>query len=229
MRHSQTEQTKKERQQEAKREGHLYVVIQLACERHFAEQLEESCHFELADFYGVRHYRVHKRTPFEDFKEMVSRDFGIAKHHQRFWLWSQRQNGTTRIEKPLETESGKIKTVLDLRAFREGNLPAASQKTALMTVKLFLETPDLGDVLRPLQQTELLIFIKHYDPGLGRLSCVGHLFVEKSVEIQRILDKAKTMAGLAQYADVIEFEEVDSYLHITCPSSQPDRTAAKVS
>ena len=228
MRHCQTEQTKKEKRQEEKSEGHLYVVIQLACERHFAEQLGEICYFDLADFDGVQHYEVHKRTPFEDFKEMVSRDFGIAKHLQRFWSWCPRQNGTTRIEKPLETESGEIKTVLDLKAFREKNIPLASQKTALMTVKLFLETPDVGDVLRPLQQTEFLIFIKHYDPKLRRLSYVGRLHIKKMMLIRAILEKAKKLAGLPQNADVIGFEEVKFYPHVTCPQLQPGDTAERV-
>ena len=133
MRPWQIKQAKKERRQEEKREGHLYVAIKLACERHFAEQLGESCYFGLADFDDVQHYRVHKKTPFEDFKEMVSRDFGIAKHLQRFWLWTQRENGTTRIERHLETGFGEIKTVLDLKAFKERDLSPVFEKTALMT------------------------------------------------------------------------------------------------
>ena len=228
MRHCQAEQTKKERRQKEKREGHLYVAIQLACEKHFAEQLGESYYFDLADFDGVQHYRVHKRTPFEDFKEMVSRDFGVAKHLQRFWSCYLRQNRTTRIEKPLPSKPGEIKTVLDLVAFKEKNIPPAAQETALMTVKLFLETPDVGDVLHPLQQTEFLIFIKHYDPKLRRLSYVGHLYVEKMMLIRSILDKARNLAGLSQNTDIIGFEELKFCPQVSCPQLQPDDTAAKV-
>ena len=219
---------RKERRQEAKKEGHLYVVIKVAGERHFAEQLGESCYFDLVDFDGVQNYRVHKKTPFEDFKEMISRDFGIAKHLQRFWSWTLRQNGTTRIEKPLEAVSGKIKTVLDLAAFRERHLPPASEKTALMTVKLFLETPDVGNVLHSLRQTEILIFIKHYDSRLRRLSYVGHLYVEQSMQIRKILKKAKRLAGIPQNADIIGFEELKFSPQVTCPHLQPDHTAAMV-
>ena len=226
--YGQAEQTEKEKRQKEKQEAHLYVVIKLACEKHFAEQLGESYYFDLANFDGVQHYRVHKKTLFEEFKEMVSRDFGIAKHLQRFWLWTQRQNGTTRIEKPLETGSVELKTVLDLKAFKERNLPPASEKNALMTVKLFLETPDIGDVLRPLQQSELLIFVKHYDPKLRKLAYVGHLFVEKTMQIRTILDKAKKLAGLAQDADVIGVEEVKFNPSVTCAELQPAQTAERV-
>ena len=203
-------------------------MIKLACEKHFAEQLGESCCFGLVDSDGVQHYRVHKRTTFEEFKEMVSRDFGIAKHLQRFCSWTKRQNRITRIEKPLETGSGEIKTVLDLAAFRDRILPSAAEKTALMTVKLFLETPDVGNVLRSLQETEFLIFIKHFDLKPKRLSYVGCFYVEGTTEIQRILDKAKELAGIPQNVDIIGFKEKKSYPHVTSPHLHPDHTALQV-
>ena len=228
MTYRQAGQARKERRREQKREGHLYVVIKVACEKHFVEQLGQNCYFGLADFDSVQQYRVHKRTPFEDFKEMISRDFGIAKHLQRFWSWTQRQDGTTRIEKSLETGSGEIKTVLDLAAFRERNLPPASEKTALMTVKLFLGTPDVGNLPRPLQQTEFLIFFKQYESKFDKLSYVGHLFVENSMQIRKILDTAKELAGLSQNADIVGVKEEKFYPRVTCTHLQPDYTALQV-
>ena len=204
------------------------MVIKLAYEKQFAEQLGQNCCFDLTDFDGVHHYRVHKRTPFEDFKEMVSRNFGVDKHLQRFWSWTLRQNGTSRIEKPLETGSGEIKTVLDLKAFRERDPSTVYEMTAFMTVNLFLETPDVSDVPRPLQQTEFLISVKHYDPRFGRLSYAGRLYIEESTQIQRILDEAKEQAGLPQNADIIGFKEEKSYPHVTCPHLHPDHTALQV-
>lgn len=203
------------------------MVIKLACEKHFAEQLGDSYHFDLADFNHVKSYRVHKKTPFEDFKETISNDLGIPKHLQRFWLWNQRQNGTLRISKPLEMSTVELNTVLDLRHFKEKSLTGSTEKNALMTIKLFLETPD-GENLHPLRGSELLIFVKLYNPKIRKLSYIGHLFVEKTSPFRLILERAKKLAGLVSDADVVGFEEVKYDPSVICSDLSPSQTPEKV-
>lgn len=69
-----------EKQHKEKQEAHLCVNIRLATEFHFISQIGQSCDCNSASLDAVKQHRVHKNTPFEDFKEIVSKNFGIPKH-----------------------------------------------------------------------------------------------------------------------------------------------------
>eukprot|EP00210_Caulerpa_lentillifera_P006772 g6471.t1 len=229
------EQLEKERRQKEKKEAHLYVVIKLACEKHFAEQLGESYYFDLANFDAVKNYRIQKKTPFEDFQQMVSKDFGVPKHFQRFWLWIYRTNNTMRVSKPLNEIGSELKTVLDLRHYKEKTLNHFPEKNALMTIKLFLESPSesalnggmAGGALRAIPKNELIIFMKYYDPVCRKLSYLGHMFVEKNCPFRLIFERAKKMAGLKTEEDVICFEEVKHSPTVVCTELPPEATPEK--
>eukprot|EP00210_Caulerpa_lentillifera_P006758 g6458.t1 len=233
--HLEVELLKKENEKKEKKEAHLYVVIKLACEKHFAEQLGESCYFDLANFDAVKNYRIQKKTPFEDFQRMVSKDFGVPKHLQRFWLWIYRTNNTMRVSKPLNEIGSELKTVLDLRHYKEKASNHLPQKNALMTIKLFLESPSestlsggmVGGALRAIPRNELLIFMKYYDPVRRKLSYLGHLFVEKDCPFRLIFERAKKMAGLKTEEEVIGFEEVKHSPTVVCTELPPDATPDK--
>lgn len=135
------EQTEVEKQR-MKEEAHFYVRITLATEFHFAEQMGKTYYADLADVNALKHYQIHKMTPFEDFKEMVRKDYKIPTHLQRFWLWSKRRNNTVRVSEPLIEDEIDLKTVLDLRHFRDKDFPSNQTKYALLTIVLFLEAPE---------------------------------------------------------------------------------------
>ena len=224
----QTELFEKEKRQKEKQDAHLHVNIKLATEKHFKEQLGETYYSDLANFEEVTTYRLHKKTRFEDFKERVSQDFGIPTHLQRFWLWMHRQNGTVRIDKPLEPMSEKIETVLDLRHYKEKLSTPMPERNALMTIQLFLEAPEQDNVLRSLNPSEILIFIKFYDPKIRKLSYVGHLFVDKGAQFRLIFERARILAKLPPEADVVGFEEVKYEPAVVCTELSPTQTPEKV-
>lgn len=196
------EQTEVEKQR-MKEEAHFYVRITLATEFHFAEQMGKTYYADLADVNALKHYQIHKMTPFEDFKEMVRKDYKIPTHLQRFWLWSKRRNNTVRVSEPLIEDEIDLKTVLDLRHFRDKDFPSNQTKYALLTIVLFLEAPEdtalkegiPGTTLHSIQRNELLIFLKYYDPKSKKLFYLGHMFIEKTCTFSVIFEKAKKMAG----------------------------------
>eukprot|EP00210_Caulerpa_lentillifera_P006759 g6459.t1 len=226
------EQLEKLKRWKEKKEAHLYVVIKLVCEKHFAEQLGKSYYLDLANFNAAKNYRIQKKTPFEDFQQMVSKDFGVPKHLQRFWLWIHRTNNTIRVSKPLTECGTELKTVLDLRHYKEKTLNHFPEKNALMTIKLFLESPSevalngrmASGVLHTIQKNELLIFMKYYDPVCRKLSYLGNMFVKKNCPFRLIFKRAKKMAGLKSEEEVIGFEEVKHSPTVVCIELMPEAT-----
>lgn len=223
------EQTEKEKRQKLKQEAHRYVIIKLATEFHFAEQIGKTYYFDLVDFDAVKNYRIHKLTSFDDFQEMVSKDFGIPKHLQRFWKWSKRVNDKILVSKPMMKENINVATVLDLRYLKnKGSLPD-QEKTALMTFKLFLESSEEASLNRGISRDtqcliykkKLLIFLKYYDPDSSALSYLGHMFVENNCSFCVVFEKAKKMAGLAPEKKVIGFKEVKHVPSVVCTRLSP--------
>ena len=135
-----------------------------------------------------------------------------------------------RVEKPLfHLGQHELKTVLDLRHFKEKSSPPAAEKNALMTIKLFLETPEpSSDSVRALLPSELLVFVKLYEPKLRKLSYVGHLFVEKSRQFRLIFEKARKLAGLPYEVDIVGYEEVKYDPTVMISDLPPSQTPEKV-
>lgn len=213
--------------QQKKKEAHLYVNINLATEFHFAEEIGKSHHFGLANFERVKNYRIYKKTSFEDFTEMVSKEFGIPKHLQRFWGWPQSSNSNEGVSESLETKVPHgLNTVLDLRWFKDKRLPHNQEENALMTINLILETPEgyspgNDGVLHRIRKNDLLIFVKYYDPVSTELSYLGHLFIKKTSPIRLVLTKAKKMAKLGLKDKVVGVKEVQHLPEIICSDLLP--------
>jgi ubiquitin carboxyl-terminal hydrolase 7 len=52
----------------------------------------------------VRTFKLLKKAPFSEVRRLVAEQLGVPPEQQRFWRWSQRQNGTYRPARPLELE-----------------------------------------------------------------------------------------------------------------------------
>ncbi|GMH43257.1 hypothetical protein BSKO_11179 [Bryopsis sp. KO-2023] len=221
------EQEEKERRQKEKQEAHLYVVIKVACDTDFSRQIGDTHYFDLVNFEDIKSYRIHKKTTFEEFKGMVQTDFGVPSDLQRYWVWSQRQNGTIRPNSPL-TDRREIDTVLDLQRFKDKQY-APLEKHALMTIKLYLEKPDASyGMLKELEPNDLLLFCKLYDPFKTKLCYVGHIFVDKSMPFKEIFWRLKALAGLEDSTDIAAYEEVRFEPSVMCneldADASPERT-----
>ncbi|GMH43258.1 hypothetical protein BSKO_11180 [Bryopsis sp. KO-2023] len=158
---------------------------------------------------------------------MVQTDFGVPSDLQRYWVWSQRQNGTIRPNSPL-TDRREIDTVLDLQRFKDKQY-APQEKHALMTIKLYLEKPDASyGMLKELEPNDLLLFCKLYDPFKTKLCYVGHIFVDKSMPFKEIFWRLKALAGLEDSTDIAAYEEVRFEPSVMCneldADASPERT-----
>lgn len=83
-------------------------------------------------------------------------------------------------------------------------------KNALMTIKLFLETPsENAATSKEINQNEkLLLFCKYFDPLKKELSYLGHTFVESNMEMKNIFQKIKKEFNISEDTKLIGYEEI---------------------
>ncbi|KAK0593698.1 hypothetical protein LWI29_028795 [Acer saccharum] len=98
------EQEEKEQKRKEKAEAHLYTVIKVARNEDLLEQIGKDIYFDLVDHEKVVSFRIQKQMSFNNFKEEVTKEFGIPVQFQRFWLWAKRQNHTYRPNRPLSPQ-----------------------------------------------------------------------------------------------------------------------------
>ncbi|GLT44346.1 hypothetical protein SLA2020_182510 [Shorea laevis] len=196
-----TEQEEKEQQ----KEEHLCTTIKVARDEDLGEQIGRDIYFDLVDHEKVRSFRIQKQTPFNVFKEEVSRVLGIPVQFQRFWLWAKRQNHTYRPTRPLTKleENQSVGTLV-----RKAEL------------NLFLEV-ELGLHLCPIvppdkTEEDILLFFKHYDPEKEELCYVGRLFVKCTGSPMDILSSLNEMAGYAPDEEIDLYEEIKFHPGVMC-------------
>ncbi|KAK6929003.1 Ubiquitin carboxyl-terminal hydrolase 7, ICP0-binding domain, partial [Dillenia turbinata] len=205
------EQEEKEQKRKEKAEAHLYTIIKVARDEDLLQQIGRDTYFDLVDHDKVHSFRIQKQTPFNLFKELVVKEFGIPVQCQRFWLWAKRQNHTYRPNRPL-TPHEEAQSV--------GQLREVSNKANNAELKLFLEV-EFGQDLRPAPPPEktkedILLFFKLYDPVKEELRYVGRLFVKYTGRPVDILTKLNEMAGLSPNEEIELFEEIKFEPNVMC-------------
>ena len=198
----------------------------MALEKHFVKHLENDRH-GLVDLSNVVNYRVNRKIPFDEFKGIVAEDFKIPKHLQRYWSWVQRATKKIRVDKPLEEVDTELNMMMDLRHIKDKQLTEYHEKNALLTTPLFLETSS-GDALHEKQASELLIFVKRYNPKDNALTYVGHIFAESSAQFATIFQQARDLAGIPAETEIIGFEEVQYDPNVVLKELKSDATPANV-
>ena len=62
----------------------------------------------------VQRFRLKRETPFSEFKQQIAGEWGVPVELQRWWLWTNRTNGTLRPSRPV-TEEEYATTVADIK------------------------------------------------------------------------------------------------------------------
>ncbi|KAI8556267.1 hypothetical protein RHMOL_Rhmol05G0239600 [Rhododendron molle] len=184
-------------------EADLYTIVKVARNEDLTEQIGRDRYFDLVDHNKVRSFRIKRLMPFNLFKEVVAKEFGIPVQFQRFWLWAKRENNTYRPDRPVKPRQ-EAKPV--------GHLREATNKMNVAELNLFLEV-ELGQGLRPIpppvkRAEDILLFFKFYDPLKEELRYVGRLYVKARGKPVDFLAKINGLAGFAPDEDIQLFEEI---------------------
>lgn len=174
-------------------EAHLYLTIEIFTN----DDLQMNHGPELIDLDEVkgRSFRMLKSMTFDDLHSHLASAMGFSKNQIRIWPFERRSNHTTR---PGNCDTPQ-KTITEI----------AESKTSW---RLYVETivPDLDtQELPPFDfQTQVLFFIKYYDPFSKTLSFVGHLIESISQKFASLFPKLCSMACLPEDTPLTIFEEV---------------------
>lgn len=89
-------------------------------------------------------------------------------------------------------------------------------------VKLFLETPPKGETKLPvLDDNQLLLFFKQYDPATESLTYAGHAFASKHAKVASLFPMLRARGGFDDDQDVLVFEEVKFEPDVMCNQLDP--------
>ncbi|TXG49238.1 hypothetical protein EZV62_025113 [Acer yangbiense] len=185
--------------------------LKVARNEDLLEQIGKDIYFDLVDHEKVVSFRIQKQMSFNNFKEEVTKEFGIPVQFQRFWLWAKRQNHTYRPNRPLSPQE---------EAQSVGQLREVSNKANNAELKLFLEV-EIGQNLQPVAlpektKEEILLFFKLYDPLKEELRYAGRLLVKGTGKPVEILTKLNEMAGFGPDEEIDLYEEIKFEPNVMC-------------
>jgi len=175
-----------------------------------------------------RKYKVNRYASLVNFKQAIYTKFSILPPIQQYWGWIKRQNQTIRPHLPF--------TEKDLKQFQTFSLPSSQLKLLLITHSLpsiNILSDSIGHSFThhyhtnihcnnksechsflPKNQkvTNILVFFKYFDPETDTLSYVGNAILSEDLKPPDIHKILKNMAYLADYKDLVIYEEVHSNL-----------------
>lgn len=176
-------------------EAHLYMTIQVITEDDFYGYQGNDLYD--GDRAHVKDFRVLKKARYAEVMELLAQAMGCRVDQIRIWPFSQRTNQTCRP------------TAIELEDPNKTILEVADGENMW---KIFLETQEAESPNSPLKsfdkETDVLLFLKYYDPVIKQISYVGHIYVPIRTKIQDLLPIMRKKAGFTEKVLLALYEEV---------------------
>ncbi|XP_030854698.1 ubiquitin carboxyl-terminal hydrolase 7 isoform X4 [Strongylocentrotus purpuratus] len=190
------EEKKLEAQRRKERtEAHLYMTIQVVAEDQFYGHQGN----DLFDFDRIRfkEFKIMKSASLGDGLDVLSQSMGYRIDQIRIWPFSQRTNHTYR---PTLLENDD--PVKQMNEVADGD--------SVWTVFLETQDPEAPQVCLPSfdRESDVLLFLKLYDPKTKSLSYCGHVYVPITTKIQALVPLMNERAGFPETTELILYEEV---------------------
>eukprot|EP00899_Mesostigma_viride_P003087 jgi/Mesvir1/1277/Mv16252-RA.2 len=199
---------KREKEKRAKTDAESHVTVRVATNKDIRSQVGKNRYFDLVDISRVKAFHVPAEMLFDDFQDLVAAEFGVPVEQQRFWKWAQRTNKTFRVDSCHTTLGLRVRTVA-ATGKRRGEL------------NLFLETATQVTCGKPLKlppkaASDILLFLKMYDPLEEKLSYVGHVLAKGKWEVQDLWPHMCQLAGYLPIENLRVYKEVQSKPEVEC-------------
>ncbi|XP_072029470.1 ubiquitin carboxyl-terminal hydrolase 7-like [Amphiura filiformis] len=193
--------------QKEKTEGHMTMQV-LSEDQFYGHHGNDLCDF---DKFKFREFQILKSATFKEVMGILSQAMGYREDQLRLWPFSQRTNQTYRP------------TVLELD--EPGNsILEVSEGDSPWTV--FLETPHPecpDSVLLPFdKETDVLLFLKMYDPKAKIVSYCGHAYAPISTKISQLIPLMCERAGYPPNTRLAIYEEVKPNMTEKIPDQSLD-------
>ena len=222
LRHTlELEQEEKARKKKERMEAHLYTVVRVATSKDLAEQVGKERFFDLVDHEKCQCLRIKKENTLLQLKQDIWRLTGVRPNCQRLWMWARRQNHTFRPDRPLQTEYDDHVAMMDVK---EDHPPPAGKFQA--EIRLYLEPVGAPEGLEgplpaeeepapeeegypALGPTELLLFLKFYDPATETLQSLGTHVASMHHMLEDLVPELRRAGSLPAEQQIAVFEEVE--------------------
>lgn len=177
-------------------EAHLYMNVQVVTADHFCgHQGNDLFDPEKTNF---RIFKVKKTATLMEFMEMLSENLKYPIEKIRPWPFQSRENLTFRP------------TILDLEGDINKTVQELAENENPWTVFVETLTPESTSTCLPPfdKKSDVLIFLKLYDPRSKSISYCGHLYVPISTRVAEILPELCRKAGFPPHTPLILYEEI---------------------
>ena len=208
-------------------------VVRVATAQDLVSQIGSDRFFDLVSFEACACvFRMKKDTTLLQLKQEIWRATGVPPTEQRLWEWARRQNGSFRLDRPLQVAYGDHDTMMDVMEDYIERQEYTFSSTG--EVRLYLESagarPRLFGSLSPqaayslpaagahppqaegypaLAEHELLLFFKFYEPSTETLSFVGTHVASTHLTLDDLLPAMRRAAGLPADEALAVYEEVE--------------------
>ena len=201
------EQKAKEKEAQEKKEAHLYTIIKVLTRQDLERQIASEKFFDLGNFESAQRFRLHKKSTFTKFRELVSEKLGIPAERQRYWTYSPRRNKTSRPATALPDHANTPPTWTVEKTRLKYTVPN-SQHASSGEFRLYLEELDDDAFANSDPERDIWLHVKLYNPHEARLSYCGTLYASPEETLSTYMPKIKSMAGFASTASTLMFEEI---------------------
>lgn len=161
--------------------------------------------------------RVKKASTLLEFKEEVAKQFNIPVERQRIWKFTNRSNLVCRIVLIISCSCSPSSHCF-YQAFRPETLVRLPDDTIVetaLTLRGHIYSPeriavyidDAGDAAATQSPTDVLLFLKFYNPEKQELTNIGHFVGDITAKLGDVKAAAARLAGLPEDADLLLFEE----------------------
>ncbi|KAI9265155.1 hypothetical protein BDA99DRAFT_559227 [Phascolomyces articulosus] len=231
-----------------KEEQHLYIFVQVITKEAF--ELNEGMDFVTYDHLvdtsftsPIRRLRVRRDMSFGDFKELLSENLAMAKNQFRVWSMVNRINQTIRPDAQIDDEREKntCKSYFSILLDGKSNISTKhinalyvaigvivdTYRASQVDFRVFIERMDLMNTTKyspPVSKTDILIFIKCFDPEKQLIRGVGYLYAKKMDTIESKMKDIREIIGYEAQVEIDLYEEIKP---TKVDKINPDRTFEK--
>ncbi|KAJ3321282.1 hypothetical protein HDV06_004507 [Boothiomyces sp. JEL0866] len=196
-----------ERRQREIQEQHLYANVHVISDY----ELQNHTGFDIGfrSDHGVtvgNHFKFRKEATIMDLQNHIAENYNIDSAQVRLWSVITRQNKTCRAEVPLSSPEWWQKYVGDYyqNVVKTGEIKIYAQ---------LAHTPiSANQYFHPIGEktanSQIMIFVKYYDPITTKMEVVGTEMVRSSSKIQDLIPKLLKLKGLPATQELILYEEV---------------------
>ncbi|KAF9363780.1 hypothetical protein BGX34_003328 [Mortierella sp. NVP85] len=152
-------------------------------------------------------FKVRKQDTFSTFRQSVADSYGVTEDEIRLWTLVKRQNETIRTDTPVP-ESDWKETMEHIKDRYGPNTQTELRFYIEFSEKSAKPNGRISWIPNGSQNSNIMIFIKYYDPLVGKLEGLGKVHVNRQAKVNEIVSVLNSRKGFPASTNLKLFEEI---------------------